>query len=200
MIQANSNFFSRIFRVFKNTVSKYVGPIQHICTSKGLNYNFLLYFTHNAFNQSNFDQVNSAAFMCYFKQEEFKNALLTNTWHRRLEFTGGETIVMHNPNVILHFLPSSQPDEWGTAQVSHPNFLMLTGCLLMSREENGSLALQSRFPPFHVCVTLQDVSEHGCRLPWFPFPMFWQPVYQSRQWPILSPVACETHPSLSGII
>jgi len=51
-------------------------------------------------------------------QEEYKNALMTNTWHRRLEFTGGETIVMHNPNVILHFLPSSQPDEWGTAQVS----------------------------------------------------------------------------------
>ncbi|XP_074642043.1 triacylglycerol hydrolase DDHD2-like isoform X2 [Tubulanus polymorphus] len=49
-------------------------------------------------------------------EEEYKTAVLTNVWHKRLEFPGGETIVMHNPNVIVHFRPSSLPDEWGTVQ------------------------------------------------------------------------------------
>ncbi|KAK3092754.1 hypothetical protein FSP39_006892 [Pinctada imbricata] len=49
-------------------------------------------------------------------EEEYKNAIYNNTWHKRLEFPGGETIVMHNANVIVHFQPSSQPDEWGMVQ------------------------------------------------------------------------------------
>ncbi|CAH1783250.1 unnamed protein product, partial [Owenia fusiformis] len=47
-------------------------------------------------------------------EEEYKNAITNNVWHKRLEFPGGETIVMHNPNVIVHFRASAQPDEWGT--------------------------------------------------------------------------------------
>ncbi|KAK6178146.1 hypothetical protein SNE40_012963 [Patella caerulea] len=50
-------------------------------------------------------------------EEEYRNAVENNAWHKRLEFPGGETIVMHNPNVIVHFQASSQPDEWGTVQV-----------------------------------------------------------------------------------
>lgn len=53
-----------------------------------------------------------------FFQNEYRNAVLNNTWHKRLEFPGGETIVMHNANVIVHFTASSQPDEWGMVQVS----------------------------------------------------------------------------------
>ncbi|XP_061185904.1 phospholipase DDHD2-like isoform X1 [Saccostrea echinata] len=49
-------------------------------------------------------------------EEEYRNALQYNTWHKRLEFPGGETIVMHNANVIVHFTASSQPDEWGSTQ------------------------------------------------------------------------------------
>ncbi|XP_044296031.1 SEC23-interacting protein isoform X1 [Varanus komodoensis] len=45
---------------------------------------------------------------------EYKKAVTTNQWHRRLEFPGGETIVMHNPKVIVQFQPSAIPDEWGT--------------------------------------------------------------------------------------
>lgn len=33
-------------------------------------------------------------------QAEYKRAVTTNQWHRRLEFPNGETIVMHNPKVI----------------------------------------------------------------------------------------------------
>uniref|UniRef100_A0A3Q2TC44 SEC23-DDH2 WWE domain-containing protein n=1 Tax=Fundulus heteroclitus TaxID=8078 RepID=A0A3Q2TC44_FUNHE len=47
---------------------------------------------------------------------EYKKAISTNQWHRRLEFPSGETIVMHNPKVIVQFQPSSVPDEWGTTQ------------------------------------------------------------------------------------
>ncbi|XP_039528519.1 SEC23-interacting protein isoform X1 [Pimephales promelas] len=47
---------------------------------------------------------------------EYKKAVTTNQWHRRLEFPSGETIVMHNPKVIVQFQPSAMPDEWGTTQ------------------------------------------------------------------------------------
>lgn len=49
-------------------------------------------------------------------EEEYRNALQYNVWHKRLEFPGGETIVMHNANVIVHFTASSQPDDWGSTQ------------------------------------------------------------------------------------
>lgn len=34
-------------------------------------------------------------------QAEYKKAVTTNQWHRRLEFPSGETIVMHNPKVMI---------------------------------------------------------------------------------------------------
>ncbi|XP_061693189.1 SEC23-interacting protein [Syngnathoides biaculeatus] len=49
-------------------------------------------------------------------EAEYKKAVSTNQWHRRLEFPSGETIVMHNPKVIVQFQSSSIPDEWGTNQ------------------------------------------------------------------------------------
>ncbi|XP_019411343.1 PREDICTED: SEC23-interacting protein isoform X2 [Crocodylus porosus] len=49
-------------------------------------------------------------------EAEYKKALTTNQWHRRLEFPNGETIIMHNPKVIVQFQPSLVPDEWGTTQ------------------------------------------------------------------------------------
>lgn len=49
-----------------------------------------------------------------------------NVWHKRLEFPGGETIVMHNANVIVHFTASSQPDEWGSTQVMHQAYVFTT--------------------------------------------------------------------------
>ncbi|KFQ25819.1 SEC23-interacting protein, partial [Merops nubicus] len=49
-------------------------------------------------------------------ETEYKRAVTTNQWHRRLEFPNGETIVMHNPKVIVQFQPSATQDEWGTTQ------------------------------------------------------------------------------------
>ncbi|XP_041424471.1 SEC23 interacting protein L homeolog isoform X1 [Xenopus laevis] len=45
-------------------------------------------------------------------EAEYKKAVTTNQWHRRLEFPGGETIVMHNPK----FQQSLVPEEWGPPQ------------------------------------------------------------------------------------
>uniref|UniRef100_A0A8C6ZZZ5 WWE domain-containing protein n=1 Tax=Nothoprocta perdicaria TaxID=30464 RepID=A0A8C6ZZZ5_NOTPE len=49
-------------------------------------------------------------------ETEYKRAVTTNQWHRRLEFPNGEMFVMHNPKVIVQFQPSVSPDEWGTSQ------------------------------------------------------------------------------------
>ncbi|NXD08426.1 S23IP protein, partial [Nothocercus nigrocapillus] len=49
-------------------------------------------------------------------EAEYKRAVTTNQWHRRLEFPNGEMFVMHNPKVIIQFQPSASPDEWGTSQ------------------------------------------------------------------------------------
>ncbi|XP_072177332.1 triacylglycerol hydrolase DDHD2-like [Diadema setosum] len=53
--------------------------------------------------------------MANFLEAEYKTASMQNQWHRRLELSDGETIIMHNPNVIVHFRPSNRPDEWGAS-------------------------------------------------------------------------------------
>jgi len=49
-------------------------------------------------------------------EEHFRQAMTTGVWHQRLEFPGGEIIVMHSPHAMVHFMPNSEPDEWGTVQ------------------------------------------------------------------------------------
>ncbi|GAB6025018.1 hypothetical protein CHUAL_010128 [Chamberlinius hualienensis] len=44
-------------------------------------------------------------------EEEYSVAVSTNTWHRRLEFPEGDTVVIHSPSVILHYQALS-PHEW----------------------------------------------------------------------------------------
>eukprot|EP00057_Strongylocentrotus_purpuratus_P034703 XP_796242.3 PREDICTED: phospholipase DDHD2 [Strongylocentrotus purpuratus] len=53
--------------------------------------------------------------MANMLEEEYRTASMQNQWHRRLELSDGETIIMHNPNVIVHFRPSTRPDEWGAS-------------------------------------------------------------------------------------
>ena len=50
-------------------------------------------------------------------QDHYKNAVVNNMYHKRVELTTGEVIVVHNPGVIVSFGSSGQPDEWGTTQV-----------------------------------------------------------------------------------
>lgn len=47
-------------------------------------------------------------------QTEYKKAVSTNQWHRRLEFPSGETIVMHNPKVTPPCLRTGWLEVTGT--------------------------------------------------------------------------------------
>ncbi|XP_042192609.1 SEC23-interacting protein isoform X1 [Callorhinchus milii] len=49
-------------------------------------------------------------------EAEYKKTVTSNQWHRKLEFPSGETIVMHNPKVIVQYQSSSMSDEWGMTQ------------------------------------------------------------------------------------
>ncbi|XP_060595144.1 phospholipase DDHD2-like [Ruditapes philippinarum] len=49
-------------------------------------------------------------------EEEYKTAVTSGVWHKPIQFEGGESVVMHNPTVMVHYQASSQPDEWGTVQ------------------------------------------------------------------------------------
>lgn len=46
-------------------------------------------------------------------EDHYQRALVTSVWHQRLELPGNQVVVMHNTGVMVHFLPSSHPDEWG---------------------------------------------------------------------------------------
>ncbi|XP_032869528.1 phospholipase DDHD2 [Amblyraja radiata] len=48
-------------------------------------------------------------------ENSFKEAVLTNEWNRRVEFSTGEVIILHNPKLMMHFQPSGLLDEWGSA-------------------------------------------------------------------------------------
>ncbi|XP_077498226.1 phosphatidic Acid Phospholipase A1 isoform X2 [Amblyomma americanum] len=46
-------------------------------------------------------------------EDHYRRSMATGNWHQRLELPGNQTVVMHNSSVMVHFLPSSHPDEWG---------------------------------------------------------------------------------------
>uniref|UniRef100_A0A2R5LCM6 Putative phospholipase ddhd2 n=1 Tax=Ornithodoros turicata TaxID=34597 RepID=A0A2R5LCM6_9ACAR len=46
-------------------------------------------------------------------EEHYQKAVSTGVWHQRLELPGNQVVVMHSTSVMVHFLPSSHPDEWG---------------------------------------------------------------------------------------
>ena len=58
-------------------------------------------------------------------QESYKNTLESGDFHKRLVFPGGETVVIHSPQVIVHFPASAQPDAWGNTTVCSDCYLQL---------------------------------------------------------------------------
>lgn len=51
-------------------------------------------------------------------EEEFKTSFELNQWHRKVELTNGESVVIHGPDVLVLFPPSPTPDAWGNTPVS----------------------------------------------------------------------------------
>ncbi|WAR22593.1 S23IP-like protein [Mya arenaria] len=58
--------------------------------------------------------------MCLKLEEEYKTAISSGVWHKPIRLESGETVVMHNANVMVHYVASSQPDEWGNLQTDQP--------------------------------------------------------------------------------
>nr|CAH7767761.1 unnamed protein product [Callosobruchus chinensis] len=48
-------------------------------------------------------------------EEEYKQAFLSNSWHKRVELANGEVVVFHGPDVLVLFPRSSSPDAWGNS-------------------------------------------------------------------------------------
>ncbi|XP_051897109.1 phospholipase DDHD2-like isoform X2 [Pristis pectinata] len=47
-------------------------------------------------------------------EKSYKEAVITNEWNRKVEFSTGEIIILHNPKLMMHFQPSGSLDEWGS--------------------------------------------------------------------------------------
>lgn len=54
-------------------------------------------------------------------QADFLLASRENKWPRRVELSGGEYIMMHNANVMVHFVPHNESENWsGEDTVARP--------------------------------------------------------------------------------
>ena len=54
-------------------------------------------------------------------QAEFSLAFRENKWPRRVELSNGEHIMMHNANVLVHFVPNNEAENWsGEDSVARP--------------------------------------------------------------------------------
>lgn len=51
-------------------------------------------------------------------EEYYHMCSSTGRWGQRLEFSGSEIVVMQSPQVIMHYIPSTQVDDW-TSIVDH---------------------------------------------------------------------------------
>ena len=54
-------------------------------------------------------------------QAEFLLGIRENKWPRRVELSDGEYIMMHNANVMVHFVPNNESENWsGEDSVARP--------------------------------------------------------------------------------
>ncbi|XP_076460329.1 triacylglycerol hydrolase DDHD2-like [Babylonia areolata] len=73
-------------------------------------------------------------------EDEYKKAIMNNDWHKRIELPDRDSVVMHNPSVIVHFLPASQPDEWGNVQTDQRPRVVKRGIEDFGTVEDGEPA------------------------------------------------------------
>lgn len=56
----------------------------------------------------------------YSLELEYKTAVQTNSWKKKIEVNAGEYIVLYGPNSMAHFpIPSPSPDSWEATPVSY---------------------------------------------------------------------------------
>ena len=48
-------------------------------------------------------------------QECYRNTVISNDWHRKLELPNGDVVVIHSPTVILHVTSQLPAASWTSA-------------------------------------------------------------------------------------
>lgn len=52
-------------------------------------------------------------------EEAYKQAITKDEWKRKLEFPTGETVILHNPKLIMQYQPIFAQDEWVSSPSEH---------------------------------------------------------------------------------
>ncbi|KAK2837330.1 hypothetical protein Q5P01_014542 [Channa striata] len=52
-------------------------------------------------------------------EEAYMIAVTLDEWKRKLEFPTGETVILHNPKLIMHYQPIGLQDEWVSSPSEH---------------------------------------------------------------------------------
>jgi hypothetical protein len=52
-----------------------------------------------------------------FSQESYQSVARNGNWHQKLEYPGGDAIVIHSPSVIMHYTAPSPGYSWASAVV-----------------------------------------------------------------------------------
>lgn len=50
-------------------------------------------------------------------EDEYKNTFTNGTWNHKISLPNGETVVFHEPNVLVLFPQTHVPDAWGNTPV-----------------------------------------------------------------------------------
>lgn len=52
-------------------------------------------------------------------EDAYKEAITKDEWKTKLEFPTGETVILHNPKLIMHYQPIFAQDEWVSSPSEH---------------------------------------------------------------------------------
>ncbi|ODN04128.1 Phospholipase DDHD2 [Orchesella cincta] len=48
-----------------------------------------------------------------YLEKEYSDCMSSGVWQKRLEFPDGESVILHNAGVVVHFCQAAAPDDWG---------------------------------------------------------------------------------------
>lgn len=64
-------------------------------------------------------------------QSEYADCMKSGIWQKRLEFPDGESVIMHNAAVVVHFCQAAAPDDWGNLPVREMRICIINALLFI---------------------------------------------------------------------